>query len=177
MKQFLAIIVTLSSLTLFASNYPPDYCHARVKICEDGPAVVAQVSSGCSSEQYVIGYKKSGLLSHNSFVDAVINFHFSEQSPPIRTTNLRISPDWHNLGFISTANQWTFPGRGGQLSITALSIAFSDGKGNWDSNNSYNYYFPVGSNLPNNCYSVKTNEDLMGRIPLSVWTVINEAMR
>lgn len=178
MKKLFVLIMILAPFAGIASNYPTDYCHAVVRVCKQGPGVVAQVSSGCNSSTYVIGYKKNGLLGNNSFVDAVVQFKLGDYS--IVKKDLRITPDWHNLGFITSELKiWSIVGRSGNWPITAISIAFSDGKGAWDSNYGENYQFPIGSYESPSCYSVKTNENYTSTVPLvpfSAWNVINEAM-
>lgn len=175
MKKLVVLIMALAPFTSIASNYPTDYCHAVVRVCKQGPGVVAQVSSGCNFGVYVIGYKKDGLLGNNSFVDAVVQFKFGDYS--IVKKDFRTTPDWHNLGFItSELNIWSIVGRTGSGPLTAISIAFSDGKGAWDSNNGENYQFPIGSYESPSCYFVKTNENYTSTVPFSAWNVINEAM-
>lgn len=167
MKTLLTIAMTLASFSSFASNYPSDYCHARVTICEDGPGVVAHIHGGCNSST-VIGYKKSGILGHNSFVDAVVEYRFSNGM--IARRDYRITPDWNHLGFITHEIK--------DISGNEMYIAFSNGSGAWDSRNNHNYYFPVGnSEAANYCYTVVTNDDYTTNIPLSAWDIINEAMK
>lgn len=175
MKKLMVTGLVLFSLSAFASNYPSDYCHAHVRICTDGPGVVAQVSSGCNSGVYVIGYKKDGLFGDNSFVDAVVNFKFGNYSTV--GANFRVTPDWNNLGFLTPGiNVWTVVGRAGSGPVTEISIAYSNGSGGWDSNYGANYNFPVGDYRAANCYNVKTNDDYTSQVPYSAWDVINTAM-
>jgi hypothetical protein len=175
MKKTIAMTLYLAVSTSFASNYPEDYCHARVMVCEDGPGIVARVSSGCSTELYVIGYKKKGQFGKNSFVDSVVNFKFGNYSTV--KGDFRITPDWNHTGFITSGiNPWTVVGRSGTGPILEISVAFSDGNGAWDSLDGANYHFAVGSESPY-CHSTKTNEIFTSQIPFAAWDVINEAMR
>lgn len=173
MKTFLFLSMSLLSASAFASNYPSDYCHANVKVCEDGPAIVAQITSGCNSAAYVIGYKKSGVFGANSFVDAIVNLHVGNSTA---TKSIRVTPDWNNLGFLTPAISLSSALGNSSNSLNRMSIAFSDGNNSWDSINGVNYQFPVGDDQANNCYTVKTNENYFSQIPLSAWKVINNAL-
>lgn len=176
MKQILFSISLIVSLNVFASNYPSDYCNANVQVCEDGPAVAAFISSACNSPAYVIGYKKQGALGNNSFVDAVVQNNFSNNSVQ---SVIRITPDWHNLGFLTSENFiYTIDNSGVYGYLNSLSVAYSDGKGSWDSKNKNgkNYNFQIGHNA-NGCYTVKTNDVFTSnKVPLAVWNLINQAM-
>ncbi len=168
-------VLNLVSATSFASNYPADYCNAFVRICKDGPGVVAKVSSGCNSQSYVIGYKKQGALGANSTVDAVVSFRFGDNKSVER--NFRIGRDWHNLGFMTSGTYiWDITPKVDMGPLTAISVAFSDSRGTWDSKGGANYYYPVGDYNSASCYSVKTNEEYRSDIPNAAWNVINEAM-
>lgn len=174
MKMIYSLIFSLSAFTALASNYPSDYCNAHVRICENGPGVVALVTSGCNSGAYVIGYKKSGILANNSFVDAVLQLNFNNSTVK---KDIRITPDWHNLGFLTPQmNLWDLVVNTGYVQINSISIAFSDGKGGWDSQSGANYNYPVGKSEDDKCYSVKTNEDFMTQVPFAAWNIINQIM-
>lgn len=175
MKKLFAFIVVIAPIAIFASNYPADYCNAVVRVCENGPGIVAHITSGCNSGAYVVGYKKSGRLGNSSFVDAILQYNFGNN---VNQKVLRITPDWHNLGFItSEINAYSFiGGRGYGGSLDSISIAFSDAKGNWDSKNGDNYNYPIGVYDASTCYSVKTNEMFTSQVPYAAWNVINEAM-
>jgi hypothetical protein len=176
MKKIIALTLTmaLTSMASFASNYPGNYCNASVTICEDGPGIVARISSGCSSGTYIIGYKKEGLLGSNSFVDAVVQFHFTGETIQKK---YRITPDWNHLGFMTPEiNSYDIAG-GAPHSI---SIAFSNGNGIWDSKYGSNYFYPLdfqASDKTNNCYTVKIDEVFTSTIPFLAWEIINAAMR
>jgi hypothetical protein len=176
MKNFIALIISLTTLSAFASNYPSDYCYANVRICKDGAGIVAKVSSGCHSGVYIIGYKKQGILGNNSSVDAIVNLRFGEYYNVNET--FRLTPDWHNLGFISSElPMGNMVGRAGSIPLSSITIAFSDSKGAWDSNFGANYNYPIASYQSPNCYSVRTNENYNSQIPFAAWAVINQAMQ
>lgn len=175
MKTIIAITICMTVSTVFASNYPADYCHANVKVCKDGPGVVAQISSGCNSGVYIIGYKKQGKFGNDSFVDAVVNFKFGNNLTA--KSDFRITPDWNNLGFLTPGiNLQSVVGSMSSGPLTEISIGFSDGNGAWDSNGT-DYHYPIGAAEAPNCYSVKTNEDYFSQVPFAAWSVVNEAMR
>lgn len=176
MFRFVTLFFSLVSVSALASNYPADYCYANVRICEDGPAVFAQVSSGCNSGVYIIGYKKAGMLGQGAYVDAVAKFHMGNNAPV--NLNFRISPDWNSLGFLTSGlSVWDFYGMAGRGPVTEVAIAFSDSYGNWDSRNGANYHFPIGNYNAETCYNVKTSENYYSMVPFAAWGVINEAMK
>ncbi len=176
MKRLIALGLALSSISALASNYPSDYCHANVRICEDGPAIFANIHSGCNSTGvYVIGYKKAGVLGSNLFVDAIVNFKYGNSQTV--QLDFRVTPDWNNLGFLTSGiDLWSATGRVNSDAPTDISIAFSDGHGIWDSRGGANYHFPINDNQSATCYNVSTNDNYYSQVPYSAWNVINEAM-
>jgi hypothetical protein len=175
MKKLIALAAALTACTTFASNYPPDYCNATVWICKDGPGVVAQISSGCNTGIYVIGYKKSGSLGNNSSLDAVVKFDFGNSANLMRT--FQLTPDWQHLGLMtSPIDLGGIIRQVGNGSPTAVSVAFSNGNGDWDSKGGANYYYPMSAHESPNCYTVRTSEPYFSEVPFVAWDVVNEAM-
>lgn len=126
-----------------ASNYPPDYSHQTVYAIHRGPALFAHVGSGTISGD-VIGYKPRGVLARSNpeFIDAIIivNCNTSAGSAS-RNYVVRLGREYHGNGYLNdgTLSLQSFGYNtcfGGNISFE---FAFSDGRGNWDSNYGRNY--------------------------------------
>jgi hypothetical protein len=166
-KIFAFILTTFIIFPSFASNNFSNNCSAYVTICGDGPGIVAKVTSQCkSTSAFVFGYKKQGVLGNNNYVDAHVKFTFENGSNNI--SNIRITPDWHNLGFLTA--EILYP------NVTDISIAFSDGNGAWDSNYGSNYHYAIYTTSSSQCYTKITNEEFTEHVPFGAWDIINEAL-
>jgi hypothetical protein len=145
-EYFMKIIKGLAFLTaslittsVFASNYPADYCQQRVYIKNDGPSVIARVGSGCS-DILVIGYKNSGVLASNDVneIDAVVTVRCNSAQS---VSTVKLGREWHGAGYVNKPDYTTIrmPYECVRDSETVIAVAYSDRRGNWDSRYGRNY--------------------------------------
>ena len=144
-----AVLFTiLFSGSLFASGYPSDYTDQRLRVGVDGPVALAMVSSGIMGPEFIIGYKKSGILNFGSSVNVLLRFVKEDENVfEARTT---IGREWQGNGYLSTSlsifalheNLYGFL-RSGRLDRIEVAFYLNDV---WDSKNGGNYVFKY-SNL------------------------------
>lgn len=178
--KFLSLLLVLVGFVsnVQASNYPPDYCDQIVTIRHDGPALIANVGSGCWSA-VVLGYKKWGKLADSGLnkIDAVVvgKCNRDENTVMTKTTTIVLGREWHGTGYMSAPFSpysvlpdgcYYGPNRNLQVKVE---VAFSDGRGNWDSKH-LDHWFPVPEDQ-----RFKTNE-AGGSINFKAWNFIVSEM-
>jgi hypothetical protein len=158
-----------------ASNYPPDYCHQKVRVLHQGPMLFAQVASGCGST-LVMGYKKSGVLyaNHKDSINAVITASCTlNGTSHSQTTTVQLGKEWHGTGYLTTdlnVDRWK-PYECFYVANMEYAIAFVDRDGNWDSRNSENYKFRLTEVTMSENY-FDTKEDATYGVNLKAWDYI-----
>lgn len=174
---FLALGLLTATSVSFASNYPPDYCQQNVRIQDLGHGLIAQVSSGCGTE-LVLGYRNSGPLAQNSpeKIDAILVSRCRQHdgSAAQKTTTVTLGKEWHGAGYMSApfyldacpySDSWEKP---------VVGVAFSDGRGRWDSNYGRNYamdLMSLGGTSP------RRSQDVGPGIGLNSWNILIDALR
>ncbi len=145
----IACLISLMSVGAQASQYPPEFFHQVVRMMhltsDNGakPAFLAIVASG-SSNQTVIGYKKSGSLAQYQpdYIDAVVIAR-CETSPGevfTRTSVVRVGREWSGNGYLSAPiNTYALLSGCPLGKQSSLALAFSDHNGHWDSQYGKNY--------------------------------------
>ena len=176
MKMALSILAFAISSQALASNYPANYCHQVVRALHDGPALFANVSSGCGSQQ-VIGYEANGVLAADNpdFVDAVV---VAKCGPDIRTSVVRLGREWHGKGYMSAGHsfysylpQGCYPFREDRIYVS-----FS-ANGRWDSRYGQNYSFSGQDFYERNDVRVfETHEQGTEYVGLRAWDFIVSEM-
>ncbi|MBF0545029.1 MAG: hypothetical protein HQM08_11370 [Candidatus Riflebacteria bacterium] len=148
-KIFFFVVAFVSVLTLgFASNYPSDYTYQRLNIGVQGPVLLGIVGSGIMGPDFVIGYKKSGMLGQADKVNVFIRFTAKNGA----TFDCRqvLTKEWNGTGFLSkNLSYWDLDKELYDFAqknayISQVELAFSAGD-NWDSQNGKNYIFTMQS--------------------------------
>ncbi|MFA6104966.1 MAG: hypothetical protein WC721_22490 [Victivallaceae bacterium] len=124
----------LTAVGAQASNYPSDYFNQNVRAISRGPAVVAQVSSGCM-KKYVIGYKNNGMLVGADSVLLVIKAQCGYDSVE---TQMNLTKEWNGNGYLSYSINKSDICKGAPGSLIKLELAFN-ANGNWDPMQGANY--------------------------------------
>lgn len=144
MKVLLLFIVIIISCLAHAENYYDQ----RVGVEVYGPALVASVSGGRITTQYIFGYKKSGIFGNREYVDAVITATCkTKEGREIsrETHTITLGKEWQGTGFMSTAlPAYNFCGHFAYLS--KIDVAFTS-FGEWDSRLGYNFNFFLHSGV------------------------------
>ena len=176
MKKLLFAMTTLLSLNSFASGYPGDYCQQRVYPINNGPALLARIGSGCT-DLLVIGYKNSGILAKAQYqeIDAVVTGTCSISSN-VKVTVIKLGKEWNGTGYMNNPEYATsvYPSECYGDRYKKLAVAFSDGKGNWDSRYGENYVATL-EDFYNAGYILSKN---YGPYPgLDTWKIIINEMK
>lgn len=183
MLRFLFVLgLSTLSCVSWASGYPPDYTHQTVKLLHQGPVVFATVSSGIMNK-IVVGYKRSGFLSqfNRESIEAVIIGDCANRGVETqKVTRLKIGREWNGTGYMSIPLHVSghLPEECRFMSDWKLSVAFSDGVGNWDSRFGRNYDYSSEDSLahaPN--VIVFSTGDSGVEINQLAWRFITEQMR
>ena len=164
MRTFAVLSISFfMSLSVFASNYPADYTYQNVRLLPLGSnAYVANVSSGIMSK-YVLAYKKSGPLaaSNPDFIDAVVEVKCQDEGSGVYTYRnvVRIGKEWGGRGYLSGPTQLLSGNVPDSCRYSPyISVAFSDGRNNWDSQFGRNYEFNPMDFYNSNSVLYRTNE-------------------
>jgi len=185
-RLFIVILSVCALATMvLASNYPPDYCQQRAVVHVQGPALLGYVSSGCMGREYVIGYKKSGVLGTSSekvnvYVRGVLDT--IEGREVVVEQTIPLGREWHGTGYLSAGiSEYLVFGNDGHLhaavrGVKRIELAFNvDGR--WDSNLNKNYLFDV-KNLEKDGETRKSKEmNYYGSISMDLWDFIVGKMK
>lgn len=143
MKTLFILSALFVSSSLFASNYPSDYCHVKAQFSKTGPVIFGHVGSGCSESKFIIGYQDSGVLGGENFVDVVLTANcemYSDHNDKRKVSRvIRMGREYHNTGYMSyPLNYEDFCPSGYRATDIALAFARNN---QWDSQYGKNYTF------------------------------------
>lgn len=147
MKRVLFFILgALFSTVASASNYPPSAFHQTVRLIHDGPALFTHVSTGIGwMAKDLIAYQSSGYLAafNPDTLDAVITAKCTtvNGTSASKTTTVQLGREWHGTGYMSIPLDFShhIPANCYHNGSAAITVAFSDGQGHWDSRFGQNY--------------------------------------
>ena len=176
MKKLALVWLIMASAT--ASNYPADYCQEKVYSKVEGPSLLVKVTSGCTKERYVIGYKYGYEFDYADSIDAVVNYKCHESRHPSNAFNkievVKLNKEWNGTGFMSAHfSGFTFYSHRSPYYCVPESVAFSVGE-HWDSKFGQNYKLKdlkLSYKAKNLSYSTS------GSFHLDVWNHIVNLMR
>ena len=175
-----ALLFALPSVQASISNYPPEYVYQKVHVLHQGSALFGYVGSGILSTM-VLGYKKSGSLASTApdFIDAVVTADCPKPdgSWARKTSVVRMGKEWNGTGYMSSElDYYHFMSGGcGYQQLEQLHLAFSDGKGHWDSHEGQNYLL-IWNQLVNSPVSFATQEG-GSTINPRAWSFIIDEMK
>ena len=176
-----ALLVSLfAASSVQASGYPSDYAHQRAFFTVDGPVVFGFVSSGIMSPEFVIGYKKNGVLGQFSDINVLIRVFNKGCNGHALEYRHVIQREWHGTGLLSTSIPVYYLSpyyhRGAVPERIELSFYKND---MWDSKHSQNYVFNMQDFYSKQSFPVYTftGTEYQNSISLSVWNFIVDLMR
>jgi len=178
MKKLLLSAIFLLSSSLFASNYPADYCAQVARFQSDAHVLFGTVSSGCMTTKYLIGYKNGGIFGSKDSIDAVITLHctnFGNYS--IQDTQVyRIEREWNGTGLLSIPIDFRYSSCRNGLAVTSVEIAFAV-KGQWDSRYGQNYKFDLQNRDDNVRQYKSSNYSYHDSVSSDIWDFVVDLMR
>jgi hypothetical protein len=125
----------------------------------------------------VIGYKNSGVLakSETQEIDAVVTGSCAVESVE-KVTVIKLGKEWNGTGYMNNPDYATslYPAECYGDRYKKLAIAFTDGKGNWDSRYGQNYIATM--NDFNNAGGV-LSKDFGPYAGVNTWNIIINEMR
>ena len=182
-RLMLTVLMSWVASTANASNYPPDYCHQIVRVLHQGPVLFATVASGCDGGGLVIGYKNSGYLARKGAhqLDAVItsSCQLSDGSRVTKETVVKLGREYHGTGYMSgEIDGYSLLPDNCRYGLDApIAVAFSDGRGDWDSQYGANYRF-VSRDFNRYGKAIPTHEQSYnGKPSFKAWDIIVNEMR
>jgi hypothetical protein len=122
------------------------------------------------------GYKRSGILAKdsNESLDAVVTGSCGTGS--LHQTIIKLGREWHGTGYMNSPVSISslLPQDCQSVPGQSLSVAFSDGKGHWDSVYGQNYNISVSQLWSGFTYNTKEFGPDVG---LEAWNIIVKSMR
>ncbi|MBF0407536.1 MAG: hypothetical protein HQM10_09280 [Candidatus Riflebacteria bacterium] len=180
------VLLSVAAGSAFAGEYSPyfpaDYCHQKAFFIQDGSVVFGLVRSGSMSSQYVVGYKKTGILGKFSTVNLLLRVVL--ESGKVIEHRLVLNREWNGTGFMSEAlpsyflYPFSYQGNQAPERIRHFELAFSVND-QWDSKHGKNYIFTSADLSGKGDFKVEVynSVETAPTISLPIWKFIVDLMR
>jgi len=164
----------------------PEAYRQEAKVLVKGPVVLGLVSGYYLQQQYIVGYKKSGVLGDSSdhvdvYLRTVLDAPLASGRELVVERMFPVYREWHGTGYLTSGiGTFALYDYSTHLryacSIKRIEAAFTV-NGRWDSNMNRNYVFDM-EDLRRSGETAKSKEPIYGSsIAVDLWDFIVGRMR